>query len=133
MAKIPDEVRKRLEQPTFWHLGTVNKDGSPQVTPMWIDVEGDRVILNTAIGRVKEKNLRRDPRLSLSHTLEDNHYDRVEIRGRVIDFIEGEEGERGIYRLAKKYIGEDVYPWRSPGERRVKLVVEPTIVRHETG
>jgi PPOX class probable F420-dependent enzyme len=100
---------------------------------MWVDLEGDYVMFNTAVGRVKEENLRRDPRVSLSNIDADNPYDRVEIRGRVVEFIEGDEAERCMDRLAKKYVGLDVYPWRIPGERRIMLLVEPTRVRHVLG
>jgi PPOX class probable F420-dependent enzyme len=131
MTAIPDEVRARLEAVNFWHLATLNPDGSPQVTPMWVHVQGDHVVLNTAIGRVKHRNLLRDPRLSLAMTDPDNPYSQTEIRGRVAQWIEGDEGEAGIDQLAKKYIGKDVYPWRAPGERRVKILVEPTQIRHQ--
>ena len=67
-------VRERVQAPNFWHLGTINRDGSPHITPMWIDLEGDHVMFNTAIGRVKEENLRRDPRVSLSHIDGENPY-----------------------------------------------------------
>jgi len=133
MVKLPDAVRKKLEAPSFWHVATLNADGSPQVTPMWVDVEGDHVIFNTAVGRVKEENLRRDPRVSLSHIDTENPYDRVEIRGRVVEFIEGDEAWSCMDRLAKKYLGVDVYPWRIPGERRVIMRVAPTRVRHIVG
>jgi PPOX class probable F420-dependent enzyme len=133
MVPLSGEARKRIEAPSFWHLATLNPDGSPQVTPMWVDLEGEYVMFNTAIGRVKEENLRRDPRVSLSNHDPENPYDRVEIRGRVVKFIEGDEAERSMDRLAKKYVGEDVYPWRVPGERRVMMLVEPTRVRHVVG
>jgi PPOX class probable F420-dependent enzyme len=114
-------------------LATLNADGSPQVTPMWVDIEGDYVIFNTAMGRVKEENLRRDPRLSLSCADTTNPYDRVEIRGRAVEFIEGAEADVCMNRLSKKYTGQDPYPWPVPGERRVIVRVEPTHVRHIVG
>ncbi|WP_443216978.1 PPOX class F420-dependent oxidoreductase [Saccharothrix sp. ALI-22-I] len=126
-------VRARLAAPNFWHLATVNPDGSPQVTPMWVDVEGDHVMFNTSRGRVKEENLRRDPRVSLSCVAPENPYDRVEIRGRVVRFVEGDEAERCMDRLAKKYVGTDRYEWLVPGEQRVMVLVEPTRVRHVVG
>ena len=89
MVELSEEVRKRVQAPNFWHLGTINRDGSPHITPMWIDLDGDHVMFNTAIGRVKEENLRRDPRVSLSHIDGENPYDRVEIRGRVISLRRG--------------------------------------------
>lgn len=131
--RLNAQVRARLTAPNFWHLATVNPDGSPQVTPMWVDVEGDHVLFNTARGRVKEENLRRDPRVSLSCIDPDNPYDRVEIRGRAVRFVEGEEAERCMDRLAKKYVGTDRYEWLVPGEQRVMILVEPTRVRHVVG
>ncbi|MFD0204857.1 MULTISPECIES: PPOX class F420-dependent oxidoreductase [Saccharothrix] len=131
--EFEEHVRALLVAPTFWHLATVNADGAPQVTPMWVDLDGDHVVFNTAIGRVKEENLRRDPRLSLSCTNPDNPYDRVEIRGRAVRFVVGDEAERGMDRLAKKYVGTERYEWRIPGERRVMVLVEPTRVRHVVG
>jgi PPOX class probable F420-dependent enzyme len=133
MAGLSEQVRARVAAPTFWHLATVNRDGSPHVTPMWVDIEGGYVMFNTAIGRVKEENLRRDPRVSLSYIDTDNPYDRIEIRGRVVRFIEGDEADRSIDRLAKKYVGTDRFEWRIPGERRVMVLVEPTRVRHVVG
>jgi PPOX class probable F420-dependent enzyme len=100
---------------------------------MWVDVEGDYVMFNTAVGRVKEENMRRDPRVSLSCVDADNPYDRVVIRGRVVRFVEGNEAERCMDRLAKKYVGTDRYEWLIPGERRVMILVEPTHVRHIVG
>ncbi|MFE9747857.1 PPOX class F420-dependent oxidoreductase [Saccharothrix saharensis] len=133
MVELDAEVRARLLAPTFWHLATLNADGSPQVTPMWVDLDGEHVVFNTALGRVKEENLRRDPRLSLSSVDPDNPYDRVEIRGRAVRFVVGDEAERGMDRLARKYVGTERYEWRIPGERRVMVLVEPTRVRHVVG
>ena len=106
---------------------------------MWADIEGEYVMVNTAIGRVKEENLRRNPNVSLSHHDPENPYDRVEIRGRVVlphclegvggaPIVEGEEAERSMDRLTRKYIGEERYPWLLPGERRVMLLIEPVCV-----
>ncbi|WP_020667708.1 PPOX class F420-dependent oxidoreductase [Amycolatopsis nigrescens] len=133
MAGLDEQVRARLEAPNFWHLATVNQDGSPHVTPMWVDVEGDHIVLNTAVGRVKDENLRRDARVSLSCVDTENPYDRIMIRGRVVEFVEGAEAERCMDRLAKKYVGTDRYEWLIPGERRVKILVEPTSARHIVG
>ncbi|MEU6195733.1 PPOX class F420-dependent oxidoreductase [Streptomyces sp. NPDC047061] len=130
---LDEHVRERLMAPNFWHLATVGPDGAPQVSPMWVDIEGDHVMVNTAIGRVKEENLRRNPAVSLSHHDPGNPYDRVEIRGRVVRFVEGEEAERSMDRLTRKYIGEDRYPWLLPGERRVMLLIEPVKVRRVVG
>ena len=130
MAELTQGVRDLLNSKTFWQLGTINPDGRPQINPMWIDLEGDHIVLNTAIGRQKEQNMRRDPRVTLALAEPDNPYNYVEIRGEVVEYIEGDEAEAGIDKLAKKYIGEDTYPWRQEGERRVKLRVEPSYVYH---
>ncbi|WHT22003.1 TIGR03618 family F420-dependent PPOX class oxidoreductase [Crossiella sp. CA-258035] len=98
---LSPEVREWLARPLFWHLATLNADGSPQVTPMWVEADGDRVLVNTALGRVKEENLRRDPRVSLSATWPEDPYDRVEIRGTVVAFVTGETAEAGMDRLAR--------------------------------
>ncbi|MCT9138779.1 PPOX class F420-dependent oxidoreductase [Streptomyces violarus] len=128
-GKLNGHIRERLLAPNFWHLATVGADGAPQVSPMWADIEDEYVMVNTSIGRVKEENLRRNPYVSLSHHDPENPYDRAEIRGKVVRFVEGEEAERGMDRLTRKYLGQDRYPWMLPGERRVMLLIEPTRVR----
>ncbi|MFI7115942.1 PPOX class F420-dependent oxidoreductase [Amycolatopsis sp. NPDC049868] len=133
MAELSEQIRDWIVAPNFWHLATVNEDGSPQVSAMWIDVEGDLIVFNTAVGRVKEENLRRDPRVSLSCLDTTDPYDRVVIQGRAVEFVEGDEADRCMDRLAKKYVGTDRFEWRIPGERRVKVLVEPTRVRHVVG
>ena len=130
MAELTDAVRELLDAPNVWHLGTINPDGRPQINPMWIDREGDHIVINTAIGRRKEKNLRRDPRVTLSITEPDNPYNYCEIRGEIVEYIEGDEAEASIDSLAKKYIGEDSYPWRQDGEHRLKMLVKPTYIEH---
>ncbi|MGJ5891352.1 PPOX class F420-dependent oxidoreductase [Streptomyces niveiscabiei] len=130
---LDSHVRARLLAPNFWHLATVGPDGAPQVSPMWADLVDDHVVVNTSIGRVKERNLRRNPWVSLSHHDPQNPYDRVEIRGRVVRFVEGEEALRGMDRLTRKYLGVERYPWLMEGERRVVLVIEPVRVRHVVG
>ncbi|MGW0765534.1 PPOX class F420-dependent oxidoreductase [Streptomyces sp. NPDC002676] len=132
-AKLDEHARERLLAPNFWHLATVGPDGMPQVSPMWADLEGEYVMVNTSIGRVKERNLRRNPWVSLSHHDTANPYDRVEIRGRAVRFVEGEEAGRAMDRLTRKYIGEERYPWLLPGERRVMVLIEPVRVRRVVG
>lgn len=125
MATIPDAVREVLKGTAFWHLATLNEDGSATTTPVWADVDDGHVIVNTAIGRRKEKNARRDPRVALSVTNPENPYTWVEIRGRVVEFVEGAAADNSINALSKKYIGQDVYPYRQPGEQRVILRIAP--------
>lgn len=132
-GKLNGHILERLLAPNFWHLATVDPDGMPQVSPMWADIEDGYVMVNTSIGRVKVDNLRLNPNVSLSHHDAENPYDRAEIRGRVVRFVEGEAAERAMDRLAQKYIEEERYPWLLPGERRVMLLIEPVRVRRVVG
>jgi PPOX class probable F420-dependent enzyme len=104
------------------------EDGSPHVSPVWIALENGYITFNTAVGRLKDRNMRRDPRVAISIAERDDPYDKVDIRGQVVRIVEGEEAERQIDELAQKYIGKETYPWRRPGEVRVKVVVEPLVV-----
>ena len=117
-------VRKLLESPNFAHLATVMPDGSPQVTPVWVDYDGAHVLVNTAEGRQKPRNLRRDPRVALSVVDQGNAYAWVAIRGRVVELTH-ENADEHIDRLSKKYLGRDSYPARKAGEQRVIVKIEP--------
>ncbi len=99
-------------------------DGSPHVSTIWIDVDGGEVVFNTAEGRVKTENLRRDSRVAISVFDRDDPYEQVVIRGRVVD-ITPEGADEHIDALAKKYVGVDDYPWRDPSEIRVIVRVRP--------
>ncbi|GLX49992.1 hypothetical protein Shyhy01_29420 [Streptomyces hygroscopicus subsp. hygroscopicus] len=132
-AELTERVRERLEGTNFWFVATVTPDGAPHVTPMWVGLEDGLVVFNTSVGRIKEENLRHDPRVHLSHADTGNPYDRVQISGRAVRLVEGDEAERGMDRLARKYLGLDVYPWLIEGERRVHVLVEPEKVRHVVG
>ena len=127
MAEITENARQKLAAPNFGYLATVMDDGSPHVAPVWVDVADNHILLNTAAGRVKERNIRRDPRIALSIADKDNPYDKVDIRGRVVDIIDGDEAVEHINQLSMKYRGDPNYPL-SPGEQRLKLIVEPTVV-----
>jgi len=128
VAELSDNVRSKVEAPNLAFLADVMKDGSPHVSPVWIALENGYITFNTAAGRVKERNMRRDPRVAISIADKDNFYDKVDIRGRVVEMIEGEEADRQIDELAKKYLGKDEYPWRNPEETRIKVLVEPVAV-----
>ena len=125
MAELSEKARKLIQEPNLAYLATVNSDGSPQVTPVWIDGEDSRIVVNTAAGRVKERNMRRERRVAVSVANRENQYEKVDIRGRVVDVVEGDEAERHIDRLAQKYMGRETYPWRRRGERRVVFKIEP--------
>ena len=129
MAALDDRAKAIVDRPNLAFVATVMRDGSPQVTPVWIESDGDRVTFNTATGRVKDGNMRRDPRIAIAVVDRDDDYARVLIRGRVLEMIQGEEADRQIDRLSKKYTGRDEYQGHKPNESRVKVVVEPVSVR----
>ena len=122
------EVRAQLEAASFWHLVTLNPDGSASATPVWVDVDGDEVIVNTAIGRRKERNVRRDPRVVLASYDRENPYWWIEITGHVVEVIEGESAEDSIEELAHKYLGRS-RGGLAPGERRVILRIAASAIR----
>jgi PPOX class probable F420-dependent enzyme len=121
---IPDKYRDLFTKRAFASLGTLMADGSPQVTPVWCDVEGDRVIVNSAKGRQKDKNIRRDPRVALAIIDPENPYRYLEIRGRVVEITE-QGADAHIDKMAKKYLGVDKYPYRQSGEVRVMYKIQP--------
>lgn len=128
-AEIPAAAMHLLEGRNFAHVATLMEDGSPQVSPVWIDHEDGLVVFNTAEGRVKPRNLRRDPRLAISITDPDNPYENLLIRGRAVE-IDKEGADEHIDALAKRYLGVDEYPGRQPGEVRLIVRVKPERVRH---
>jgi len=132
MAEIQEEAVPLLEGRHLAHVGTINADGSPQVAPVWVDHDGDTVLFNTAKGRVKEKNLARDPRCSISIVDSDNPYQPLTIKGRAVELTE-EGADAHIDLLAKRYLDEDVYPFRQPGEVRVLIRIEPEHVSYGLG
>ncbi len=121
---IPDNYLDLFEKQAFANLGTLMKDGSPQVTPVWVDYDGNHVRINSAKGRVKDKNMRRDPRVSLSLQDPANPYRYLEVRGRVVEITE-KGADDHINKLSQKYLGNPVYPFRRPGEVRVTYIIEP--------
>jgi PPOX class probable F420-dependent enzyme len=119
---LPERARKLLEGRNFAHLATVMPDGSPQVTPVWVHVEGDDVIVNTSEERVKTRNVRRDPRVALSVYDQKNPYRKATIRGRVIELVH-EGADKSINTLSMKYEGE---PFSKPeGQVPVILRIRP--------
>jgi PPOX class probable F420-dependent enzyme len=127
MAQIPEDFRDILEKPTFVHLATTGKDGNPQVSPVWVDTDGDFIVVNSAKGRVKDRNMRAHDRVAISATDPENPYRALMIQGRVVKITE-EGADAHIDKMAKKYLGKDKYPWRSAKETRVKYYIEPTNV-----
>ncbi|MFE4529084.1 TIGR03618 family F420-dependent PPOX class oxidoreductase [Streptomyces anulatus] len=133
-ATFDEAVRARLRAANIWYVGTVFADGAPQVSPMWVDLEGHgELTFNTSKGRVKEENLRRDPRVYLSHADAVDPFDRVQISGEVTRFVEGDEAHERMDRLARKYLGSERFEWTMLGEQRVAVIVRPVKVRHIVG
>ena len=123
-STIPDTHKDLLQKPAFANLATLNPDGSPQVTPVWFEYDGSTIIINTARGRVKDRNLQREPRVALTIVDPENPYRYVGIQGRVTDMTEN-GADAGIDKLAKKDLGKDKYPWKSANEVRVIVRIAP--------
>ena len=117
-------VRSLLEGTNFAHVGTIKKDGSPSVVPVWCDTDGEHVIVNTAEGRAWPTHLERDPRTTVTVMNLENPYEYVQIFGHVAERTR-EGADDVIDGLAKKYMGLDEYPLHQPGEERVTIKIAP--------
>jgi PPOX class probable F420-dependent enzyme len=126
MAELTEKTREFLQQPYVGEVTTIRPDGSPHTTVVWVDVDTDEVLFNTAVGRAKERYLRKDPRVSLIVVDPEDPYRWVAVNGTAEFETEGADEE--IDRLTKKYLGKDEYPWRSEGEQRVTVRIRPTRV-----
>jgi len=122
--KLTEGAIKLIDGKNFAYLATLLPDGSPHVTPMWVDHEGDMLLMNTAIGRIKQKNITRDPRVSITIVDSNNPYDRTIIHGRVVNQTE-QGADAHIDKLAKKYTGANKYQKTSPNEKRIIIKIEP--------
>jgi PPOX class probable F420-dependent enzyme len=130
MASLNDsEVQKLLTEPNHAVVSTLNPDGTVLNTVAWIDVENGSVAVNSAKGRKWPANLERDPRVTVLVYEQGNPLNYVEIRGRAAATTDG--ADEHINALSKKYIGQDEYPFRQPGEERIKFVIEPEHIRHQ--
>jgi PPOX class probable F420-dependent enzyme len=123
-AKIPEAYLDLFQKKAFGSLATLMPDGAPQVTPVWVDFDGEYVIFNSARGRHMDLNIRRVPRVAIALIDPDNPYRYLEVRGRVVD-VSQEGADESIDRLAKKYLGVDKYPYAQPGEVRVLYKIRP--------
>jgi PPOX class probable F420-dependent enzyme len=121
-AELPPGFQKLLREAAFCQLATLMPDGSPQLTQVWADTDGRYILINTAEGRQKVRNVRRDPRVAVNVVDPANAWRIASVRGRVVE-ITTEGADRLIDQLAKKYIGADTYPFRQPGEVRVTLKI----------
>ena len=127
-AAIPKNFEDLFHKKTFAALATVMPDGTPQVTPVWVDYDGSHVIVNSARGRQKDKNMKVGAPVALSLVDPDDAYRYLQVRGRVSEATEKGADEH-IDRMAKKYLGQDKYPFRQPGEVRVLYKVTPVSVQ----
>lgn len=127
MANLDDDARSFLDQKVIAHVATLMPDGSPQASPVWIDHDDTRVIFNTAEGRYKTENLEKDGRVAVSIVDAENPYRHMLVRGRVAELTR-EGADEHINAMAKKYLDEDEYPFRQPGEVRVKVLIDPDSV-----
>jgi PPOX class probable F420-dependent enzyme len=125
MSRLTEDARKMLEGKNFVYLATVNPDGTPQVTPTWVDTDGHFVLINTAVGRVKHRNMKKNPHVALAITDQTNPYNLIVIKGKVVDHVTGKVAEDHIDKMAKKYQGLEKYPHRKPGEQRVLVKIDP--------
>jgi PPOX class probable F420-dependent enzyme len=121
---MEDKVIKLFENPNLVFIATVMKDGSPQVSPVWADFEDGYILVNTAEGRIKHKNILRDPRVAISVVDQKNPLDMTTIRGKVTQIIPDYQYNHAN-KLTKKYMGKDMYPFRQPGEKRTILKILP--------
>lgn len=129
MVKLSDKAVALLKGKNFAFVATIDPDGSPQLTPVWADTDGKNVLINTAIGRVKEKNVSRDPRVAIAVADSANPYSFLSLNGKVIKKVTGMKAEDHIDFLSFKYTGNRKYQGRTASQRRIILVVVPTHVR----
>jgi PPOX class probable F420-dependent enzyme len=128
-ATIPDQYKDLFQKKAFCNLATLMPDGRPQVSPVWCDLDGSNIRINSAKGRVKDKNMRRNKKVALSIFDPDNPYRHLAVQGQVVEITE-QGADAHIDALAKKYLGKDKYPFRQPGEVRVIYKIRPDHVSH---
>ena len=126
MATLDEKARRFLEEPFVGEVTTLRRNGSPHTTVVWVDVDTDVVMFNTAVGRAKERYLRNDPRVSLIVVDPENTYRWVSVDGTAELTTDGADAQ--IDKLAKKYLGQDEYPWRKPEEQRITVRIRPNRV-----
>lgn len=125
MTKLDAPVQSLLRGKNFAFVGTVNADGSPHVAPTWIDTDGEYVFVNTGIGTVKERNAKRDARITIAITEQGNPYNLLIIRGKVVGRVSGLSATENLDKLTKKYMGMEKFPDRRQASIQVTLKIEP--------
>jgi PPOX class probable F420-dependent enzyme len=126
MIKVPEKLQDLLtdEKKAFVYLATLMSDGAPQVTPVWFNTDGEHILINSAAGRIKDKNMRARPNVALCITDSTDPYRYIQIQGKVVEFTT-EGADDHIDVLAFKYMGKEKYPWRKPEEKRVTYKILP--------
>jgi PPOX class probable F420-dependent enzyme len=127
MKPLPDSVKKLIEAKVYANVATLMKDGSPHVTQVWVDHDGDTILINTNEGSQKHRNAVRNPMIALDICDPANPYNMAVVRGRVSE-VTFDGADEHVDRMAKKYLGQDKYQMRQPGVRRVLIKIEPTHV-----
>lgn len=120
-APLTDHERQLLGATNLLYIATLNADGSPQVSPVWAEAEGDLIVINTARGRLKERNIRRDPRVAISMHSHDDLHDKFACKGRVVEITET-GADSHIDKLSRKYRGTD-FPWHEPSQQRMIIKI----------
>jgi PPOX class probable F420-dependent enzyme len=123
MAALTEKAREFLQNPYVGEVTTLRSDGSPHSTVVWVDIDTDEVIFNTVVGRAKERHLRQDPRVSLIVVDPEDQYRWVSVSGKAELTTDG--ADEVIDKLAKKYLGQDEYPWRKAEEQRINVRIRP--------
>ena len=119
---LPESVRALLADKAYGHVITFNPSGTPQVTMVWMDVDGNQAVYNTAEGRIKVRNLRKDPRIIVSVQNRNEPQSYVCLTGKATLTEVG--AETNLDKLAKRFLGLDTYPWRAPGEKRILVRID---------
>ena len=121
---INDKVIKLFSEKNLVFIATIMKDGSPQLSPVWANYDDGFVLVNTAEGRIKHKNILRDPRVAVSVVSKDNPLDMTTIRGTVVEIISDEQYHHAD-KLTQQYMGREHYPFKREGEKRIVLKIKP--------
>lgn len=129
-STITPEIQELLTGKNFVSFATLMKNGSPHVAPIWIDYDGQMILINTVVGRIKEKNVKNDNRIAVSIFDHANPYNMATIRG-IVQEITEENADSHVDKLAKRYLGLDKYPFRIPNEKRIILKIKPEKVFHQ--
>jgi PPOX class probable F420-dependent enzyme len=124
MAKLTEKQAKLFLDRNFGAVATIRPDGTPHVTPVWVDYDGERVVFNTATGRAKWHHMRRDPRVTIEVYSQEDPYEYVTVTG-TAELEEGEAADRHIDKLSEKYTGNASFQGHRPGEHRVLVRVTP--------